>query len=279
MNYYPFHVGDYAAHTKHLTLMGDLAYRRLLDLYYISERPLPLDPAECARRIGMRDQIQDVSEVLSDFFLKSEEGWVSKRADEEIAAYKAKSERAKAANTKRWKGKNSNTDLKSDLNTDLKSETLSDPNQEPEPITNISTSLRSVDIPRIEEPAPSAPRKRDAIVLRPDGVDESVWQDFAAHRKRKRAQLTQTALDGIATEARKAGVSLECALRECLQRGWTGFKADWLKPEPRGSPARPEKFNASAYAANPTYRANWDAAKRSNTTPATTIDVDARIVG
>ena len=40
MNYYPFHIGDYASHTRHLTLMEDLAYRRLLDLYYLHERPL-----------------------------------------------------------------------------------------------------------------------------------------------------------------------------------------------------------------------------------------------
>ncbi|NDC25981.1 MAG: DUF1376 domain-containing protein, partial [Proteobacteria bacterium] len=34
MHYYPFHVGDYQAHTAHLTNTEDLAYRRMLDLYY-----------------------------------------------------------------------------------------------------------------------------------------------------------------------------------------------------------------------------------------------------
>lgn len=87
MNFYPLHIGDYASHTRHLTLMGDLAYRRLLDLYYLTERALPSDAAECARLIGMRDHIQDVSEVLSDFFLISDAGWTNLRADREIAAY------------------------------------------------------------------------------------------------------------------------------------------------------------------------------------------------
>ncbi len=41
MNYYPFHLGDYAAHTKHLGLLEDLAYRRMIDLYYTTEKPLP----------------------------------------------------------------------------------------------------------------------------------------------------------------------------------------------------------------------------------------------
>jgi len=40
MNYYPFHVGDYAAHTAHLEPMEDLAYRRMLDVYYLREEPL-----------------------------------------------------------------------------------------------------------------------------------------------------------------------------------------------------------------------------------------------
>ena len=43
MNYFPFHVGDYSAHTGHLEPMEDLAYRRLLDQYYLREGPLPAD--------------------------------------------------------------------------------------------------------------------------------------------------------------------------------------------------------------------------------------------
>ena len=37
MNFFPFHIGDYAAHTKHLSLLEDLTYRRLLDLSDINE--------------------------------------------------------------------------------------------------------------------------------------------------------------------------------------------------------------------------------------------------
>ena len=34
MIYYPFHIGDYIAHTAHLDPIEDCAYRRLLDAYY-----------------------------------------------------------------------------------------------------------------------------------------------------------------------------------------------------------------------------------------------------
>jgi hypothetical protein len=62
----------------------------------------------------------------------------------------------------------------------------------------------------------------------PDGVSESVWTDFQKLRKAKKAPITDTAVDGIRREAKKAGMSLEDALRMCCERGWQGFKADWL---------------------------------------------------
>ncbi len=43
MNYYPFHIGDYAKKTRHLSWDEDMAYRRLIDAYYLHEGPLPAD--------------------------------------------------------------------------------------------------------------------------------------------------------------------------------------------------------------------------------------------
>jgi len=127
MNYYPFHLGDYAAHTKHLGLLEDLAYRRMIDLYYTTEKPLPNDPENVARLIGMREHSAVVTEVLSDFFLKSEDGYRNKRCDNEIEKYKAKADRARSANNKRWKSK-----------THLKSESFQIPTNNQEPITKIN---------------------------------------------------------------------------------------------------------------------------------------------
>ena len=47
VNYYPHHIGDYSKDTSHLTMLEDAAYRRMLDVYYATEKPLPLDqPAD-----------------------------------------------------------------------------------------------------------------------------------------------------------------------------------------------------------------------------------------
>ena len=85
MIWYKFHIGDYISHTMHLDDAEDLAYRRLLDWYYMSEKPLPLDVALVARRIRLDEDV--VSPVLQEFFEKTKKGFVNARADDEIKAY------------------------------------------------------------------------------------------------------------------------------------------------------------------------------------------------
>lgn len=71
-------------------------------------------------------------------------------------------------------------------------------------------------------------QKRTTVVATPEGVSDSVWQDFKSLRKAKKAPITQRAIDAITNEANKAGWTLEKALEECVVRGWQAFKADWV---------------------------------------------------
>lgn len=74
-------------------------------------------------------------------------------------------------------------------------------------------------------------QKRTTVVATPVGVSDSVWQEFIAHRKSKKARVTQLVIDGIEKEARIAGWSLEDALKETIVRNWQSFKADWVKKD------------------------------------------------
>jgi uncharacterized protein YdaU (DUF1376 family) len=94
MHYFNFNIGDYASHTRHLSLLEDLAYRRLIDAYYLAEKPFIGSPADIAKDIGMTSQIEEVYYVLSKFFEQDETGWFNKRCDEEIAKYHEKQEQA-----------------------------------------------------------------------------------------------------------------------------------------------------------------------------------------
>ena len=85
MLWYKFWIGDYITHTTHLADAEDLAYRRLLDLYYMSERPIPLDTQSVARKIRLDLDITE--SVLGEFFDKGVEGYRHGRCDMEIGKY------------------------------------------------------------------------------------------------------------------------------------------------------------------------------------------------
>ena len=146
----------------------------------------------------MREYEAEVFSVLDEFFSSTPEGFVNSRADKVIADYHDKIEKASKA------GKASAEQRLNKRSTDVQ------PTNNQEPITINHKPIKNTVAP-------------------PNGVTDSVWQDWVSLRKAKRAAVTQTALDGIAREASKAGVSLQTALETCCARGWTGFKADWLK--------------------------------------------------
>jgi len=85
MHYYQFHIGDYKSHTHHLTLLEDLAYRLLLDYYYLHESPIT--QRDIARLIGMREHEQEVLTVLNEFFISTDKGFINPRADSQIKTF------------------------------------------------------------------------------------------------------------------------------------------------------------------------------------------------
>jgi len=85
MIWYKFHIGDYLTHTVHLSDAEDLAYRRLLDLYYMSEKEIPLDTESVARKIRLDLDITE--SVLDEFFERTETGYFNNRCHVEVTKY------------------------------------------------------------------------------------------------------------------------------------------------------------------------------------------------
>ncbi len=98
MNYYRRHIGDYAAATRHLSLLEHGVYCLMLDVYYTGERALPADEKAVQRLVGARskDEREAVSLVLHEFFTLDDDGWHQSRCDEEIAKKQEKSETNRA---------------------------------------------------------------------------------------------------------------------------------------------------------------------------------------
>jgi len=200
MNYFQFHIGDYKSATSHLSNEEDLAYRRLLDMYYDTENPIPLETQWVARRIRMDNDV--VSLVLKDMFVQTQEGWRHARCDQVIADYREMAEKNRVNGRKGGRKKNP---MGSQVVTDSQPNAKLTINQEPKTIN--------------QKPTEVAP---------PDGVSPEVWKEFVQHRKTKKAAVTPLVIKGIEVQAQKAGWTLENALKEVVIRNWQSFNADWV---------------------------------------------------
>lgn len=95
MHYYEFNIPAWALHTSHLTLEEECVYRRLLDYYYDTEKPIPEETKPVIRRLRLVDYEDIVLQILSEFFHLEADGWHNNRADIVISEYQAKANKAR----------------------------------------------------------------------------------------------------------------------------------------------------------------------------------------
>lgn len=217
MHYYPFHVGDYQTHTAHLSDTEDLAYRRMLDLYYINQKPLPSDAAKVARLIRMPAAVEEVRGLLEEFFVLQDGSYTNKRCDKEIASFiKQKLGGVKGAKV-RWdkaKQKGGNGLPNGEGN----GVGIGEGNATP-----IATNNQNQN----QEPNKSSFVQVD----KPEGVTDEAWQAFILVRRAKKAPITKLSMAGIEREALAKGRTVPDAIRIVCERGWTTYKAEWDKQE------------------------------------------------
>ena len=204
MHYYQFSIGDYRAATAHLSNEEDLAYRRLLDMYYDTEQKIPLDTQWVARRIRVDAHV--VRDVLNDMFIQHGDGWFHARCDDVIEQYHAMAEKNRANGRLGGRKKNpvgSDSQPIAKATNNYKPETI---NQEPK-------------------------RKSATVVACPPDVGLQEWEDWLSLRKAKKAPVTETVLKSARKEAEKAGITLNAFLTIWCARGSQGLEASWLRSD------------------------------------------------
>lgn len=235
MHFYKFHIGDYMSHTRHLSLMEDLAYRRLLDFYFLHEQPIK--HRDAARHIGMREHEEDVLTVLNEFFFSTEEGFINTRADKEIAEF-----RKHQASSAYGAFVRDNPSLKEVAS---KEEFIAHylSNQ----IDDYISTLRPNDVPiKATSSGDDAPltnnhkpvttnhiKEKTTSVVCPPDVEQQIWDDWKQLRKAKKAPVTETVVNSARKEAAKANMAFQDFLSVWCARGSQGLQADWLKPDER----------------------------------------------
>jgi uncharacterized protein YdaU (DUF1376 family) len=218
MHYYKRNLGDYAKKCGRLTMLQHGAYTLLIDSCYDREKFPTLEEAIEWTWASTEGEIEAVKFVLTRFFKLGDDGqYVQDRILAELLDYHAKADINKRIAVER------ETKRKERTTNRAQSVDEAPPNQEPRTINQEPITINHK--PNKEN---TTSRKRADVVC-PGSVDQQVWSDFVQHRKAKKAQVTQTVIDGIQREADKAGWQLEAALRECITRNWQSFKADWVK--------------------------------------------------
>ena len=82
-------------------------------------------------------------------------------------------------------------------------------------------------------------KRSKTTVGRPDDVTEQVWKEFLILREKKRSTFTELALKGMRREAEAAGLTLEEAMTMCVEHGWQGFQAKYVRESGAYSSTRP----------------------------------------
>lgn len=258
MNYYQHHIGDYDSHTSHLTWLEDMAYRRLLCLYYRTEKPLSLDCGVLFRliRATTGNEKKAASQVLSEFFIKMDDGYHSIRCDNEIKAYEVKAAKNKenGARGGRPKKEPNNNPPETDwvnLGFDMETQTKGNQepvtiNQEPEPITNNQVKEHGDAIAPL---APKEPRFDFKKYFLENGCDPQHLKDWMEVRKKKKGVNTVSAQTEIIDQIKIAKITVHEAVRVCANNSWCGFKASWDRQDSK--PQEAYKGNVNAAFGNP----------------------------
>jgi uncharacterized protein YdaU (DUF1376 family) len=233
MHYYQFNIGDYASHTSRLKPIEDLAYRRMLDLYYLNEQPLSLCLSDVAREIGLSEYLDEVTYILNKFFIETELGFAQKRIDLEIKKYKSnhksKIKAGKAsAKARQVKASSGDSHVEQVLSTSTANDEL---NINHKPLNINHKPLNNNQVKDKETPV-----KLDYSVLQ---MTEQQSKDVVRiRRKNKGTALTQLIINQLAKQfflAAEKGFTFDDSLIEWEVRGWKSFKAEWMKIDTSGN--------------------------------------------
>lgn len=133
MNFFKLYIGDYQRDTAHLSVVEHGAFLLMLQHYYATEKPLPLDIRAICRliRADSKQDREAIEKVLAEFWTETSEGYVNNRAMREIL--KADSQRTINRELGKRGGRPRKTESDIEQQTEQKTESVSgiEPNDNP----------------------------------------------------------------------------------------------------------------------------------------------------
>lgn len=183
-------------------MIEDGAYRRLLDLYYSTERQLPLDRKALYRvaRARTPEEQEAVDIVLEEFFEETEEGWFHSRCEEEIDAARDKGEEAQDKRKNERERQRRHRERRKELFEALREHGVVPP-----------WDTKTADLETLLSQYPSKPVTRDGSVTVTDSVTPSTRTATAIHKPipipitNTKEEAAATPPPRVRTHAREAG--------------------------------------------------------------------------
>ena len=231
MHYYPFHIGDFRSGTVNMSRQARWIYRDMMDIYYDTEQPLPLDLDHLFDMLGAEsgDEKSIVERHLKFKFEKSDDGYRHEICDKTIAEYHAKAVTARengklGGRPKHSKNKPSGFPSGSNPvpnpNPDL---TGSEANQEPR--TKNQEPLESKTLVVVPPTSTEKKPKFDPATMKPSNVSIEVWNDWIQARKQIKKPLTESQCRSQAKDL--AGhCNPDQVVKNSISSGWQGLFPD-----------------------------------------------------
>jgi len=236
MHYYQFDISAWAIHTSHLTLEEECVYRRLVDYYYDTEKPIPEETKPVIRRLRLVNYEDIVAQILSEFFHLEADGWHNNRADIEIAAYQAKVGTARSNGKKGGRPKQ---------NKAIETKVVILDNQEETTLkANYKLETINYELETSKDITPSAPPRKKASRLPDDWRPDREYLEAA---KLIKPDLTQEWFIQVAHKFKDYWIAK--AGKDATKADWLATWRNWIRREVDNSktttPTRPNDPNDS----------------------------------
>lgn len=240
MNYYKRHLGDLAKSCADLS-QGEMgAYDLLMDWHYANEKPIPNVSERFYRiaRATTKAERANVDSVLRDLFDLTADGYVQKRALEEIEKANEQAE----------------TNRRIAVEREAKRRARIEREACNEPCSNRDTkeALSHYSI----TPLAKEQKQKQGRVAAPElpkWLPADVWADWHAFRNARKgwtAKARELSLRTL-TELHDQGHDPRRVVDQSIERGWTGLFPIKPDTQPRGSPSVAQQFAGKTYEGTP----------------------------
>lgn len=215
MHYYKFNIPDWNLGTSHLDLVEEAVYFRLINFYYDTEKPIPLETQSVFRKLRMGSESVIGQQILDEFFTKTDKGYVHGRCEKDLKEFRKTAKKNKENGAKGGRPRKTKVcEQTQEKPSGLPDESQKNPNHKP--ITNNHKPITNKDIKATWKP--------------PEGLNMKAWNDFELHRKEIKKPLTDKARTLAANSIKNLSqIDQQQTVDRSIQSRWSGLFPDKQK--------------------------------------------------